>query len=55
MVPDGHIDLGGGLVLPKDFAVSDPSVPGGETTVGALFAAMQEDQKLVEAMRVCSL
>jgi hypothetical protein len=49
------VDVGGGLILPKDFAMSDPDLMGGQTTAGELFARMQEDKKLVEAMRSCVL
>lgn len=50
--PEGNIDFDG-LKLPPDFLVSDGL--GNDIKVGDVFKAMQEDEKLVEAMRICSL
>jgi hypothetical protein len=53
--PKGDIDLGNGVMLPRDFKMSDPLNPGNERTAGEIFDDLVEDEKLLEAMRTCAI
>lgn len=50
---DGKIDFGDGVKYDPSFKVT--SEDGGHTTVGEMFRRMQEDEKMLEAMRTCAL
>lgn len=50
----GMIDFGDGVLVDKNFVVSDP-LTGEPSTAGKVYADLQDDQALLEAMRTCAL
>lgn len=55
METEEGLDLGDGVVIPKDFRIQDPDNPAKEISAAQLYRRLLDDEGLVEAMRTCAL
>jgi len=52
---DGRIDLGDGQIADPDFRMEDPDNPGKEISFAQMLERIDDDARLVEAMRTCAV